>query len=601
MFLRPLKTLLALWIAASPILSQVPGGARGGGGSRGGGQPQIVSVSVKPSGGSLGTIRLGAADERIWFGWRVGIPSAAFRQLTLSDAAAKADELGLGSIEASSSQKISPWVPKNLDPNLFPGERSAINIRMRELNVRLSAYRIDSIPTEAATRRKLFEFAKELGAETIVTGSNPTSLPEIDQLANELGINVAIENRKDPNSAMAALEGRSKRIGIYANLGDWMQSGLKPADGLAIVKDRLMAVNVRDRSAIGARGKDVALGTGAGAIDQFFLATFRGGVKPLLIVIDSTGGSDTFADLKRSVEAFETVMLPAMTARVRQVVDSPEGAIRGPDRLPADMKQQIDAAVPRQSIVKPKKPRKMLVVDLQMYSGHSTIPHGNLLLELMAKYTGAFEPTFSNDLANLKYPKIKEFDGVFLNNVCGMVFPDPEVRESLIRYVREGGGLGGNHAVTYANLNWPEFTEMLGGWAGAHRVEKQMLKIDDPESPLMSMFGSEPFEHTDEFYQFPPDSPYTREKQHILLSIDVARSDRANSGRFCKECTRPDQDYGLAWVKSYGKGRIYVTPLGHTTILYTDPRWTKHILAAVQFILGDLAADTTPSAKLAAR
>ena len=43
--------------------------------------------------------------------------------------------------------------------------------------------------------------------------------------------------------------------------------------------------------------------------------------------------------------------------------------------------------------------RKLLVTDIQMYSGHSTIPHGNYMIELMAKYTGAFEPTFSNALS----------------------------------------------------------------------------------------------------------------------------------------------------------------------------------------------------------
>jgi kynurenine formamidase len=36
---------------------------------------------------------------------------------------------------------------------------------------------------------------------------------------------------------------------------------------------------------------------------------------------------------------------------------------------------------------------------------------------------------------------------------------------------------------------------MMGGWAGAHHTEKQVIKIDDPSSPLMKMFGKEPFEH----------------------------------------------------------------------------------------------------------
>jgi hypothetical protein len=32
--------------------------------------------------------------------------------------------------------------------------------------------------------------------------------------------------------------------------------------------------------------------------------------------------------------------------------------------------------------------------------------------------------------------------------------------------VREGGGIAGTHAVTFTNNNWPEFADLMGGWAG---------------------------------------------------------------------------------------------------------------------------------------
>jgi type 1 glutamine amidotransferase len=320
---------------------------------------------------------------------------------------------------------------------------------------------------------------------------------------------------------------------------------------------------------------------------------YTAGIRPLSITVDSTGPTE--ADLMRNVHGFERVMWPAMAARVNDMLKTPAGEIRRGDRLDEKMRAEIDAAIPRQAVSKPARPRKLLVTDIQMYSGHSTIPHGTHMIELMAKYTGAFEPTFSNDPEMLKYSKIKEFDAVFFNNVCGMVHNDPQVREGILRFVREGGGLGGNHAVTYANLNWPEFADMMGGWAGQHRVEEQVIKIDDPANPLMKAFGSEPFTHTDEFYIFPPSSPYSREKQRVLMSLDVEKSDRGFGGRFSELSTRPDQDYGVAWVKAYGKGRTYFTPLGHTTIMYTDKRWTAHLLAAIQYILGDLTVDATPN------
>ena len=574
------------------------GGAEGQGrGAQPPGQQPVASISQRPNGTSLGTIRVGAADNNMWFGWRVAVPSTAIKGLTFSEALVRADghPIAVTSVEASSAQITSFEVPKPLDHRLQPGERGAVVYRLRELNQQILSYRIDRLGADEAARRQVFELVKSLNVPLIVVGADTANLAEVDKLAEEFGINVAVESRSDPKAVLASLDGRGKRLGIAADLGGWIQDGVKPADALAAVKDRLLLVRASDRSALGAKGRPVPLGEGAGGIADFFLAAYRAGVKPLSIVIESTGTSE--ADLMKNITAFERVMWPAMDARVRAMLDTPAGKIRGADRLEPEMRQQIEAAAPRQAIAKPAKPRKLLVTDVQMYSGHSTIPHGTYLLELMGKQTGAFEPIFSNDPELLKYPRVKEFDAIYFNNVCGMVHNDPEVREGLLRFVREGGGIGGHHAVTYANNNWPEFADMMGGWAGAHHIEKQVLKVEDANSPLTKSFGGASFEHTDEFYIFPPYSPYSREKQHILLTIDVEKSDRATANRFCNQCTRPDQDYGVAWIKTFGKGRTYFTPLGHTNIFYTDQRWTQHLLAAIQYILGDLDADATPSAR----
>jgi len=556
--------------------------------------PPVPSVSKRPNGGGLATIRMGAPDNTMWFGWRVAAPMASLKGLTFSDALAKADVWPVASVEASSAQITSFEVPKPLDQRLQANERAAVVYRLRELAESIAAYRVDSIPADAAARRRLFEFAKAINAPLIITSADVTNPAELDTLADEFGVNVALESKGDPKTVMAALEGRGKRMGVSAHLGGWAQAGVRAVDGLALVKSKLLHVTAADRSALNARARVVALGDGASGLGDFFLAVYKEGLKPS-ITVESVGTTD--ADMVKNLQAFERVMWPAMAARVNDMLKTPAGQIRGGDRLDAAMRAEIDAAIPRQATAKPARPRKLLVTDIQMYSGHSTIPHGNYMIELMAKYTGAFEPVFSNDPELLKYPKIKEFDAVFFNNVCGMVHNDPQVREGILRFVREGGGLGGNHAVTYANLNWPEFADMMGGWAGQHRVEEQVIKIDDPSSPLMKPFGTGPFTHTDEFYIFPPYSPYSREKQRVLMSIDVEKSDRGFGGRFSELSTRPDQDYGVAWVKGYGKGRTYFTPLGHTTIMYTDKRWTAHLLAAIQYILGDISVDETPSAK----
>jgi type 1 glutamine amidotransferase len=40
----------------------------------------------------------------------------------------------------------------------------------------------------------------------------------------------------------------------------------------------------------------------------------------------------------------------------------------------------------------------------------------------------------------------------------------------------------------------------------------------------------------------------------------------------CPKCTRPDHDYAMSWIKSFDKGRVFYTPLGHTPILFTNPK-----------------------------
>src|SRR5260221_94518 len=595
--------MAALGTFAAGAQQPPAGGAAGQGrGGRQGGPaaaPAVPSISKRPTGSSLGMIRAGAQDNNIWFGWRVAMPTNAIKGMTFSEVVAKADAMAVPTVEVSSTQQVAFEIPKPFDYRLQPGERNAVNYRLRELAEGVAVYRVDSLPADEATRRKVFEFAKGLVGNPIVVvpADSAGSAKDLDTLATEYDVNVAIDSKTDPKALVTALNGTSKNIGVAADLAGWMQSGVAPVDGLKAAGNKLMVVDASDRSAMGAKGSNVPLGNGSAALGAFFLAAYHGGLKPLAIPIESAGVTE--ADMMRNLDAFERVMLPAMAERWRTVLASPAGQIRAGDKLTADMRAKIDAGKPRKAIATPKKPRRMLVTDIQMYSGHGTIPHGNYLIEQMAKYTGAFTPTFSNDLEMLKYPKIKEFDAVFLNNICGMVYNDPEVRAGILRCVQEGGGMGGNHAVTFANNNWAEFAEMMGGWAGAHHTEKQMVKIDDPNSPLTKSFGAGSFEHTDEFYQFPMYAPYSRQKQHVLLSIDVEKSDRATNNRLCTECTRTDQDYGLAWIKEYGKGRTYFTPLGHTEIMYTDPRWTNHLMAAIQYILGDLDADATPSAKIA--
>jgi type 1 glutamine amidotransferase/sugar phosphate isomerase/epimerase len=599
-----ISSLLALILASavSSALAQSPGqtatAASGNGqvgvqGNRGTGPtPGREATRWEP----WSAMRTAAAPI---LGWKVGIAAESSPHLTLSETLERTDALSLSNIEASSNQQVNDGIPKDVDYHLQSGEMQAIHDKLFALNIRMVAYRIPTLGPDEASMRKVFEFARDLKVETIVSQQLPADLSLTDKLANEYGINVAVcGNLK---ALLAALASRSNRLGVCGDTGVWLREGIKPIDALSQVKERLLVVGLGDRSALGANGHTVALGTGVAGIPQFLQEMYKQQIKPSLIIVDPTSQTATVADLSRSLDDFEKALQPVMAEQVDEMSRTAE--IRGPDRLSPEEKQKIDAALPAEAPAKPNKPRKLLVLDVNIaYGGHRSIPAENYALEMMGKKTGAYEAVFSDDLDNLKYPKIKEYDAVYLNNTVGMIFVDPEVREGLVRFIREGGGLGGNHGTSHASMDWPEFHEMIGVTRGVHRqnTEQFWVKIDDPHSPLTAAFHGQGFEYEDEFFRF-VNPPYSRDKLHVLLSMDVAKTDMSQGTPFMPgSLARPDADYAVSWIRNYGKGRVFFCILGHNPTLFTSPELAQFFLAGIQFMLGDLKADATPSAKLSA-
>ena len=533
--------------------------------------------------------------------WKSGPASTAFGQLTLLDAAAKTDTLGMDSIEASSTQKVSPEIQKNLDHTLTADEVSSLRGALKSLNVTVVAYRAGALPSDEAARRKVLAFAKALGASTVIATADSTSLSALDALAGEVGVSIALDGRHDPKTALEGMSGLSKRIGLATDTGVWMERGTKLSEALPLVKDRILAVNLRDRNTLGARGRDVILGSGAAGMLHFLDEMNRLDIRPLVLTLNPAAD----ADMARTVDVFEKTIQPVLGNFV--VAASKTMPTRSGDTLPADVKAKIDAAIPRTAYAKPKKPRKLLVIDACVANmSHNTIPHFNLAIELMAKHTGAFEAVFSNDLENLTWPKIKQWDAIYLNDTVGELFPDLEIRKSLLRYVREGGGIGGWHGSPWASRSWRELGEMMSAMDAPHRIEPAYIKLDDPKSPINQAFDGTGLQHTEEYYRFHFEGPtafYTREKVHVLLSLDMEKSpavtkpDRNGRPFF----SRPDNDYAVAWIKSYGKGRVFYNSMGHMAETMMSKPIMGHVFAGIQFLLGDLEADTTPSAKLVSK
>jgi hypothetical protein len=82
---------------------------------------------------------------------------------------------------------------------------------------------------------------------------------------------------------------------------------------------------------------------------------------------------------------------------------------------------------------------------------------------------------------------------------------------------------------------------------------------------------------------------------HVLTSIDY---DKMSAEDKAKEVhPRTDADYALSYIRREGKGRVFYEGHGHSDRVYAMTPMLEHLRAGIQYALGDLKADDSPSVK----
>jgi type 1 glutamine amidotransferase len=147
---------------------------------------------------------------------------------------------------------------------------------------------------------------------------------------------------------------------------------------------------------------------------------------------------------------------------------------------------------------------------------------------------------------------------------------------------------------------WPEFNKMIGGFFKFHWNDGQCLtvKIDDPKNPINAAFKGQEFDVADETYTFGRDT-YSRENLRVLTSINYDKMSAKDKAK--ESYPRADGDYALSWIRREGKGRVFYEALGHNEKIYAIKPMLEHITAGMQYVLGDLQADDSPSVKPGAK
>lgn len=259
---------------------------------------------------------------------------------------------------------------------------------------------------------------------------------------------------------------------------------------------------------------------------------------------------------------------------------------------PADL-EKIKAALPARAAV-PKKPRRILVfwrADAILHKGG--VPAANAAIEWMGKKTGAFETDFSRDYEVFDPKVLAQYDAIVMNSTAHLAMPD-YAKKAYLNYVNSGGGVIGIHAAIDTFKNWPEGAKVIGATFGNHPWHPTgtwAVKLEEPGHLLLRAFGGKNFKMHDELYEM--GEPYSRSDRRVLLTVDM--SDPATAG--VSGLHRTDGDFALAWIKQYGKGRVFYCDFGHIGEPFQNPAVLQFYLDGIQYVLGDLkipAAEAAP-------
>ncbi|PQO99891.1 ThuA domain-containing protein [Massilia phosphatilytica] len=193
---------------------------------------------------------------------------------------------------------------------------------------------------------------------------------------------------------------------------------------------------------------------------------------------------------------------------------------------------------------------------------------------------------------------LRDFDAVVVASADGEWELDPGQKRALLEFVRAGKGLVVMHAGIDANHGWHDYIDMVGAEQVGHpynTVEQPIhafTLLNEGGEFAATRLLSRRFVKQDELYTL---RNWSRSDIDVLLRIDdTTVTDVGDEAP-------PDRDLPVAWVKTYGKGRVFASTLGHTREAYKDPDVVRMYTLAIEWALGLADGPVVPHPQRAAR
>ena len=214
----------------------------------------------------------GGAPHAEKLGWRLGCQAYSFNRYTFFEALDKNASLGLGVIEAYPGQTLSKEKPDvKIDEAMSPEVRAEVKKRLADAGVKMVSYGVCGLSKDEAASRKTFDFAKDMGIETIVSEPDARCLRRprqaLRRVPDQRGAAQPPASRRsywNSNTVLEVCKGRSKRIGSCADTGHWMRSGINPLEAIKKLEGRIISLPLQGPEPVWPRGARRALGDGQG-------------------------------------------------------------------------------------------------------------------------------------------------------------------------------------------------------------------------------------------------------------------------------------------------------------------------------------------------
>jgi len=183
---------------------------------------------------------------------------------------------------------------------------------------------------------------------------------------------------------------------------------------------------------------------------------------------------------------------------------------------------------------------------------------------------------YTDDMSDLNPRTLGQFDGLIL--YANIDHIEDEQAAAVLKYVAGGRGFIPLHCATYCWRNNADMVALMGAQFKTHGGRVFTTQRAASDHPITDGYGS--FTSWDETYIH---------HRHNMTNRTVLEY-RVEGEQADGQTREP-----WSWVRTHQKGRVFYTVLGHNDFIFWHPVALKHYLAGLQYALGDLAADATPS------